>query len=60
MLSLRPKSLLKKRLRHRCFPTNFADFLRAPFFHRTPLVAASVSPLYDRDFEIDKENILQN
>ena len=29
---LRPASLFKKRLRHRCFPVNFAKFLRAPFY----------------------------
>ena len=28
----RPGTLLKKRLRHRCFPVNFAKFLRAPSF----------------------------
>ena len=28
---LRPATLLKKRLRHMCFPVNFAKFLRAPF-----------------------------
>ena len=28
-------------LRHGCFPVNFAKFLRTPFFHRAPLVAAS-------------------
>ena len=32
---LRPATLLKKRLWHRCFPANFAKFLRTPFF-RTP------------------------
>ena len=32
--------LLKKRLRHRCYPVNFAKFLRTHFF-RTPAVAAS-------------------
>ena len=37
----RPATLLKKRLWHRCFPMNFVKFLRTPFFHRTPLVAAS-------------------
>ena len=31
-----PATLLKKRLWHRCFPMNFAKFLRTPF-HRTPL-----------------------
>ena len=28
----RPVTLLKKRLWHRCFPVNFAKFLRTPFF----------------------------
>ena len=27
---------------HRCFPVNFAKFLRTPFLYRTPPVAASV------------------
>ena len=31
----------KKRLRHRCFPVNFAKFLRH-LFYRTPLMAASI------------------
>ena len=29
---LRPVTLLKKRLWHRCFPVDFAKFLRTPFF----------------------------
>ena len=29
---LRPATLLKKSLWHRCFPVNFAKFLRTPFF----------------------------
>ena len=29
---LKPSTLLKKRLWHRCFPVNFAKFLRTPFF----------------------------
>ena len=29
---LRTATLLKKSLRHRCFPVNFAKFLRTPFF----------------------------
>ena len=33
-------TLLKKRLWHRCFPVNFAKFLRTPFFYRTPQVGA--------------------
>ena len=32
---LRPAALLKKRLWHRCFPVNFAEFLRTPFLHNT-------------------------
>ena len=29
---LLPATLLKKRLRHRCFPEKFVKFLRTPFF----------------------------
>ena len=29
---LRPVTLLKKRLWHRCFPVNFVKYLRTPFF----------------------------
>ena len=32
---LRPASLLKKRPWHRCFPVNFAKFLRTPFLQNT-------------------------
>ena len=32
---LRPATLLKKRLWHRCFPVNFAKFLRTPFLENT-------------------------
>ena len=32
---LRTATLLKKRLWHRCFPVNFAKFLRAPFLQNT-------------------------
>ena len=35
IIGLRPAILLRKRLWHRCFPVNFAKFIR------TPLVAAS-------------------
>ena len=35
-LQAAPATLLKKRLRHRCFPVNFTKFLRIPF-HRTRL-----------------------
>ena len=32
---LRPSTLLKKRLWHRCFPISFAKFLRTPFIENT-------------------------
>ena len=32
---LRPATLLKKRLWHRCFPEKFAKFLRTPFIRNT-------------------------
>ena len=31
VVGLRPATLLKKRLWHRCFPVNFAKFLRTSF-----------------------------
>ena len=31
----RPATLLKKRIWHKCFPVNFAKFLRAPFLQNT-------------------------
>ena len=34
--SFRPATLLKKRLWHRCFPVNFAKFLRTPFYRTSP------------------------
>ena len=38
---LRLETFLKKRLWYRCFPMNFAEFLRTIFFHRTPPFGAS-------------------
>ena len=35
VVDLRPATLLKKRLWHRCFPVNFAKFLRTPFLQNT-------------------------
>ena len=32
---LRPATLLKKSLLHRCFPVNFANFLRTTFLQNT-------------------------
>ena len=37
---LRPSTLLKKRLWHRCFPFNFCEIFKNTFSYRTPLVAA--------------------
>ena len=34
--SLRPATLLKMRFWHRCFPVNFAKFLREPFYRKPP------------------------
>ena len=33
---LRPATLLKKRLRHRCYPVDFPKFLRTPSLQNTP------------------------
>ena len=33
--ALRPVTLLKRRLWHRCFPVNFVKFLRTPFLQNT-------------------------
>ena len=50
---LSPATLSKKRLWHRCFPVNFAKFLRTPFLTEHPrwllltvAVSVSVSTLY--------------
>ena len=38
---LRPATLLKKRPCHKCFPVNFAKFLRTPFFAEPRRTTAS-------------------
>ena len=35
VVGLRPATLLKRRLWHRCFPVIFANFLRTPFLQNT-------------------------
>ena len=49
---LRPATLFKKRLWHRCFPENFANFSRTPFIQNTseqlPL------PIHIREYITDK------
>ena len=39
---LGPSILLKKRLRRRCFPVNFAKFLRALFYRTRPVAACDL------------------
>ena len=34
-------NFIKKRLQHKCFLAKYADFLRTPFFYRTPSVTGS-------------------
>ena len=38
---LRPATLSKTSLSHRCFPINFFEISKNAFFYRTPLAAAS-------------------
>ena len=38
--ALMPSTVLEKRLWHRCFPVNFAQFFKNIFYYTTPLVAA--------------------
>ena len=35
LIKLRPATLLKKKLRRKCFPVNFAKFLRTSFLQNT-------------------------
>ena len=42
---LRPATLLKKRLWHRCFPVNFVKFLRTPFLQNTSGGCFCLTPL---------------
>ena len=39
---LRPSTLLKKRLWHRCFPVNFVKILRTPFYIEHAWTTSSV------------------
>ena len=47
---LRPATLLKKSLWNKCFASNFAKFLRTPFFYRTSPVAASANMINSPKF----------
>ena len=53
--SLRPATLFKKRLWHKCFPLNFVKFPRTTFLQYAfvqLLLSESISNLYLRNFEI--------
>ena len=43
VLGLRPATLSKKRLQHRCSHVNFVKFLRAPFLQNTFVICLTVS-----------------
>ena len=46
-LGLRPATLLKKRLWHRCFPVKFAKFLRIPFLQNACAVLIDPFEAFD-------------
>ena len=60
-LSLRPATLLKKRLRHRCFPVNFVKFLGIPFLQNISgrLLLYFLVSLYVSFKVIDFKKLLQ-
>ena len=55
VVDLRPATLLKKRLQHRCFPLDFTKFLRTFFF--TEHLRATPSVLFFSLFKILKTTI---
>ena len=48
-----PATLLKKRLQHRCFPANFAKFLRTPFLYK--IFSGSFCQQFDFSGKMDKK-----
>ena len=50
---LRPATLFKKLLWHRCFPVNFAKFLRTPFTEHLPTTASVDLPRNQSTFLIN-------
>ena len=50
---LRPATLLKKRLCHRCFPVNFVKFLTSPFSQNTSVRVILSGVLHDIIFRLD-------
>ena len=51
---LRPATLLKKRLWHKCFPVSFAKLPRTPFFTEPPGDCFWLSYSHDRKY-VDEE-----
>ena len=58
---LRPTTLLKKRLWHRCFSVNFKKFLRTPFLtaHLQWLLLSHVAPACEYNLETFNKKILK-
>ena len=56
-LFLRPATLLKQRLWHRCFPVNFAKFLRTPFLTEHLRWLLLNEEILNKDTKYDVENI---
>ena len=62
VVGLRPANFLKKRLWHRCFPVNFARFLRTPSFKehlcclllKKQLIASFIKQIKDVSMKILK------
>ena len=50
--NMRPATLLKKRLRSRCFPVNFSNFLGKPFFkeHLLYIYISQYSAIYHTEY----------
>ena len=57
---LRPATLLKKKLWHRCFPVNFVNFLRIPFLteHLRWLILCIASMLLNTNLSITLSTFL--
>ena len=53
---LRLATLFKKRLWHRCFPVNFAKFLRTPFFTSDGYICvfSALTKIYDEEFLLEE------
>ena len=56
--ALRPATLLKKRLWHKCFPANLVKFSRSPFLQNTT-DGCFFSGFYVTDFPLTRMHIVQ-